>query len=68
MTTSKAPSLDAQIAALGIAFIELSKKLGVDGRTDVVQLSRALESAATVLKANAETMAAVSELARRLRS
>ena len=62
-----APSLDAQVAALGIAFIELAKMLGREQLISVTQLATAMESEATRSKANAEALAAVSELARRLR-
>ena len=64
--TAAAPSLDAQVAALGIAFIELSKMLGRNQLIAVTQLATAMESEATHSKASAQTLAAVSELARRL--
>lgn len=61
------PTLDAQVAALGIAFIELAKTLGRNQLVTVTQLATSLESAAKDSKANAETSAAISELARKLR-
>ncbi|MEO7860577.1 MAG: hypothetical protein ABIU05_09050 [Nitrospirales bacterium] len=67
MSTPKAPSLDAQVAALGIAFTELAKMLGRKQAIKVTQLATALESAAKALEANEGTTAAVSELARRFR-
>ncbi len=61
------PTHDAQIAALGIAFIELAKMLGREQRITVTQLANALENEAKASKSSEETMKAVSELARRLR-
>lgn len=61
------PTIDAQVAALTIAFVELSKFLGRNQHIAVTQLATALEGAAKTSKANAETTAAVAELARRLR-
>jgi len=60
-------SLDAQVAALGIAFIELAKHLGREQCITVTQLTVALANTAEVSKANAETTTAVSELGRSLR-
>jgi phage antirepressor YoqD-like protein len=67
MSTPKAPSLDAQVAALGIAFTELAKMLGRKQAIQVTQLATALESAAKALGVNEGTTAAVSELASRFR-
>lgn len=67
MSTPKAPSLDEQVAALGIAFTELAKMLGRKQAIQVTQLATALESASKALGANEGTTAAVSELARRFR-
>ena len=61
------PALDAQVAALGIAFIELAKMLGREQRIRVTQLATALENEASASNSSAETLAAVTELARRLR-
>lgn len=62
------PSLDAQIEALAISFVALAKFLGSQQVIPVLQVGTAMESAARAAKASAETQAAVSELARRLRS
>ena len=61
------PSLDSQVAALGIAFIELAKMLGREDRITVTQLAAAIETAAKASPTTEETVAAASELARRLR-
>ena len=61
------PSLGAQIDALCIAFIELSKMLGRTNHLAVNQLAAAIETAAKASGAGQETEAAASELARRLR-
>ena len=61
------PTLDAQVEALALAFVELSKFLGRKQLILVTQLATAIENAATASQASAETTAAVVELARRLR-
>ena len=61
------PNLDAQIAALGIAFIELAKMMGREQIIMVTQLASAIETAAKDAKSNTETQAAAEELSRRLR-
>ena len=65
--TKPAPSLSAQIDALGIAFIELSKMLGKGDYLAITQLANAIESAAKVAKVGPEGEAASAELARKLR-
>ena len=65
--TKSAQSLGAQIDALNIAFIELSKMLGRGDYLAVTQLASAIETAAKDAKAGQEIEAAASELARRLR-
>ena len=65
--TKQPPSLDAQIDALGIAFLELAKMLGRGDYLAVTQLATAIETAARAAKAGQETEAAACELARRLR-
>ena len=65
--TKPAPSLSAQIDALGIAFIELSKMLGRGDYLAVTQLANAIETAAKAAKVGSEGEAAAAELARRLR-
>ena len=64
---SPAPSLGAQVDALGIEFVELSKMLGRTDNLAVTQLANAIETAAKAAKAGQETEAAAAELARRLR-
>lgn len=58
--------VNAQTAALEIAFVELAKFLGVNNGVKVTQLKAALESAAKSSAVNEETKAAVSALANRL--
>ena len=60
------PNLDAQVAALGTAFVELAKMLGREQVIHVTQLATALTDAAKATAANGETTVAVAELARRL--
>ena len=60
------PAIDARVAALEIAFVELSKFLGRNHAIQVIQLATVLKDAARVSKANEETTAAVAELARKL--
>lgn len=61
------PDLNAQVAALGIAFTELAKMLGREQHIMVTQLAAAIETAAKAAPTNTEIVAAASELARRLR-
>ena len=68
MPASKAPNLDAQIEALAIAFVELSKFLGRQQVIPVRQVATVIKDAAKASKASEETKAAVAELARRLES
>jgi len=60
------PTLDAQVEALAIAFVELSKFLGKKQHIAVTQLATMLKDAAKASKASAETTEAVAELSRRL--
>jgi len=60
------PDLDSQVAALGIAFIELAKMLGKQGVIDVSQLATAIDTSAKGMQNKRETLAAAAELARRL--
>ena len=62
-----APSLSAQVDALAIAFVELSKFLGRNDGFYITQLAAAIENEAKASKSSAEVQAAASELARRLR-
>ena len=62
------PSVDVQVEALAIAFVELAKMLGRNDCIKVVQLATAIETAAKVPTASKEVAAVVAELARRLRS
>ena len=61
------PNLNAQVAALEIAFIELAKMLGRAQRLSVTQLASTLDNEAKNLKSSTETVAAIAELSRRLR-
>ena len=60
--------LNAQVGALGEAFVELVKMLGKNDSITVTQLARALETKAKASNTTAEMRAALDELARRLRS
>ena len=62
------PSVDVQVEALAIAFVELAKFLGRSQVIPVLQVATAIESAAKGPTASKEVAAAVAELARRLRS
>jgi len=67
MPKRKIPELDAQVEALAIAFVALSKFLGKQQVISVVQIPGAMKNEANNAKASAETMEALAELARRLR-
>ena len=68
MSAPKTPSIDAQIEALSIAFVELAKFLGRQQVISVLQFPGVLESEAKAAKASEETLAAVAELVRKLRA
>ncbi|MCX7146495.1 MAG: hypothetical protein NT042_09900 [Sulfuritalea sp.] len=67
MATQKAPELSAQVAALAIAFVALSKFLGREQIIAVLQIPGVIESEAKDANASDETKAALAELVRRLR-
>lgn len=64
---TKAPDLNAQVAALGDAFVELARMLGRNGSVEVTQLAGALETKAKALNTIVGVRAALEELARKLR-
>jgi hypothetical protein len=68
MQQTTPPSLNAQVEALAIAFVELSKMLGREQVISVLQVASAIESAAKGPKVSVEAHSAVVELARRLRN
>lgn len=65
--TTPTPSLDAQIEALAIGFTELAKALDRESLIQRAQLPSSMESEAKRVGASEQTLAAVEELARRLR-
>ena len=61
------PDLDAQVAALATAYLELAKVLDRAKAIQLTQLARALETAASAASTDAPKAAALAELARNLR-
>ena len=68
MSVPKVPAIDAQVEALAIAFVALSKFLGRQQVISVVQIPGVIESEAKAARASGETQVALAELVRRLRS
>lgn len=62
------PSVNAQVEALAIAFTALSKFLGRQQVISVLQIPGVIETEAKAVKASGETMAALAELSRRLKT
>lgn len=61
------PSVDVQVEALAIAFVELAKFLDRNSTVPITQLARALENAAKASTTSAQAGVALGELARKLR-
>lgn len=68
MSTQKAPELNAQVEALAIAFVALSKFLGRQQVISVLQIPGVIESEAKAERASEATMVALAELSRRLKT